>query len=111
MYVLMVIYVVSGILQAKTAAECSYLEGGGPDGLGPALRYISLYHSSDDGRGRGCFCVLLPGTGRCLVVVLVPNGIAAKEVTPAALDKAWKDTLAGATENGYMEQEQVDLGQ
>jgi hypothetical protein len=75
--------------------------------LGPALRHISLYHSSDDGRGRGCFCVLLPGTGRCLVVVLVPSGIAAKEVTTAALDKAWKDTLAGAADNGYMQQEQV----
>jgi hypothetical protein len=95
------------VTQAKTAAECSYLEGGGPDGLGPALRHISLYHSSDDGRGRGCFCVLLPATGRCLVVVLVPNGIAAKEVTPAALDKAWKDTLAGLAESGYMQQEQV----
>ncbi|WIA29248.1 hypothetical protein OEZ86_011756 [Tetradesmus obliquus] len=94
-------------LQAKTAAECSYLEGGGPDGLGPALRHISIYHSADDGRGRGCFCVLLPATGRCLVVVLVPNGIAAKEVTPAALDKAWKDALAGMAGSGYMQQEQV----
>lgn len=93
--------------QAKTAAECSYLEGGGPDGLGPALRHISIYHSADDGRGRGCFCVLLPATGRCLVVVLVPNGIAAKEVTPAALDKAWNDALAGMAGSGYMQQEQV----
>jgi hypothetical protein len=60
--------------QARTVAQCSYLEGDGPDGLGPYLRHVALYHSTDDNRGRSTFCLLLPATKQCLMVVCVPSG-------------------------------------
>lgn len=94
-------------MQHKTATECSYLEGDGPDGLGPSLRHIALYHSSDDGKGRGCFCVLMPAISRCLVLVLVRTGIAAKEVSVTALEKAWKEVLSGMASQGVLQEQQV----
>jgi len=60
--------------QARTATECSYLEGSGPDDLGPALRHVALYSSTDGNRGRSIFCLLLPATKQCLLVVCVPSG-------------------------------------
>lgn len=97
-------------LQAKPAAECPYLEGEGPEGLGAALRYVSLYHSSDGARGRGLFCLLLPATQRCHMVLLVPAGIAAKEVAAHALERVWRELLAGLQEQGMADEQQVRLG-
>lgn len=96
-------------MQGNLAGECSYLEGGGPDGLGSSLRHITLYHSSDGARGRGVFCLLLPPIKRCLVVVVVPTGIAAKEVAPAALDRAWRELLQGMLDEGLLDEQQVML--
>lgn len=62
------------LLQARTATECSYLEGSGPDGLGTSLRQVALYSSTDGNRGRSIFCLLLPATKQCLLVVCVPSG-------------------------------------
>lgn len=95
------------LVQGKTATECSYLEGGGPDGLGSSLRHITLYHSSDGARGRGVLCLLLPPLKRCLIVVVVPTGIAAKEVAAAVLDRAWREVLQGMLEQGLFIEEQV----
>lgn len=61
-------------LQSRNCTQCSYLEGEGPDGLGPHLRHVALYHSTDGNRGRSVFCLLLPATKQCLVVVCVPSG-------------------------------------
>eukprot|EP00878_Enallax_costatus_P032361 GHUV01035561.1.p1 GENE.GHUV01035561.1~~GHUV01035561.1.p1 ORF type:complete len:215 (+),score=72.36 GHUV01035561.1:151-795(+) len=94
-------------LQSKTATECSYLEGGGPDGLGPSLRHIALYHSSDGARGRALFCLMLPPIKRCLLVVVVPTGIAAKEVAPAVLDRAWREILQGMLDQELFDEEQA----
>ncbi|KAF8072990.1 POL2A [Scenedesmus sp. PABB004] len=94
-------------LQSKTATECPYLEGGGPDGLGPGLRHVALYHSSDGARGRGLLGLLTPTTGRCLLVVVVPGGLAAKEVTQAALERCWREVLAGMSEQGLLDEEQA----
>lgn len=94
-------------MQSKAATECRYLEGGGPDGLGPSLRHIALYHSSDGARGRAVFCVLLPPIKRCLLVIVVPTGIAAKEVSSAVLDRAWKELLQGMLEQEHLDEEQV----
>lgn len=41
------------------------------------------------------------------MVVLVPNGIASKEVAVASLDKAWKEVLLGLQEQGIGNEAQV----
>jgi hypothetical protein len=61
-------------LQSRAVTQCAYLEGEGPDGLGPHLRHVALYHSSDGNRGRSVYCLLMPATRQCLVVVCVPSG-------------------------------------
>lgn len=60
--------------QSRAVTQCSYLEGEGPDGLGPHLRHVALYHSTDGNRGSSVYCLLMPATRQCLVVVCVPSG-------------------------------------
>jgi hypothetical protein len=92
--------------QYADTTRCGYLEGDGPEGLGP-LRYVALYHSADAGRGRGVYCLLLPATGRGLLVVAQPSALAQREVTPAALERAWRDGLGVLMPQGHNTQEQV----
>jgi hypothetical protein len=92
--------------QYADTTRCSYLEGEGPEGLGP-LRYITLYHSADAGRGRGVYCLLLPAAARGLLVVVQPSALAQREVTPAALERAWRDGLGVLMPQGHNTQEQV----
>lgn len=73
------------------------------------MRHLALYHSNDGARGRGVFCVLLPGAKRCLVVIVVPTGIAAKEVSTAGLEKAWKEVLQGMLAQELYDEQQVDV--
>ncbi|GBF92637.1 hypothetical protein Rsub_05251 [Raphidocelis subcapitata] len=94
-------------LQYADTARCGFLEGDGPEGLGP-LRYIALVHSADPGRGRGVYALLLPATGRGLLVVVQPSALAAREVTPGALERAWRDGTAVLAPQGHNTQEQVD---
>jgi hypothetical protein len=93
--------------QYADTARCGFLEGDGPEGLGP-LRYIALIHSADPGRGRGVFALLLPATGRGLLVVVQPSALAAREVTPAALERAWRDGMGVLAPQGHNTQEQVE---
>jgi len=65
--------------QYADTTRCSYLEGEGPEGLGP-LRYVALYQSADAGRGRAVYCLLMPATGRGMVVVVQPSALAVREV-------------------------------
>lgn len=65
--------------QYADTTRCGYLEGEGPEGLGP-LRYLSLYQSADAGRGRGVLCLLMPATARGLLVVVQPSALPAREV-------------------------------
>jgi hypothetical protein len=76
------------------AAECAYLEGEGegPEGLG-RLRHAALYHSADAASGRGVYALLLPVVQRALVVVVQPGGGGQREVTPAVLDRCWREAL------------------
>ena len=46
----------------KTTTECSYLEGGGAEGLG-GLRQVLLYHSQDS-RGRAVWGLYMPADTR-----------------------------------------------
>ena len=48
----------------KLAVDCAYLEGEGPDGLGPALRQITVFQCGDALRGRAVFGVYMPITAR-----------------------------------------------
>ena len=93
--------------QPADAARCGYLEGDGPEGLGP-LRYVALCQSADAGRGRAVFCLLLPATSRGLVVVVQPAALAAREVTPGALERAWRDGLGVLGAQGHNTDAQVE---
>ena len=48
----------------KMSMEFSYLEGEGPDGLGPALRQITVFHCGDALQGHAVYGIYLPITGR-----------------------------------------------
>ena len=50
-------------MQMRTTTECNYLEGEGPEGMGP-LRQILLYHSQDAARGRSVWALHLPVESR-----------------------------------------------
>lgn len=97
----------------RTATECPYLEGGGSDGLGSALRRLGLYVSSDGARGRALMAAHMPGGssgssgGRLLVVVVVPRGVGAREVNAAALERAWLESLAALAEQQLLDEQQV----
>ena len=49
----------------KVHSDCAYLEGGGPDGLGPAVRLLAVFQCGDALRGRAVYGVYMPITGRC----------------------------------------------
>ena len=51
-------------LQMKLTVDCPYLAGEGPDGLGPALRQITVFHCGDVLRGRAVYGIHMPITGR-----------------------------------------------
>lgn len=97
-------------MQMRTTAQCSYLEGGGVEGLG-ALRYIALYQSADTQHGRAVYCLLLPSQQRGVVVVVQPSVAAAHEVTGLLLERSWKETMDVLTSQGDNTQEQVRLAQ
>jgi hypothetical protein len=75
-------------------AECPYLEEGGegPEGLG-RLRHAALVLSTDAASGRSVYALLMPVAQRALVVVVQPGGGGQREVTPAVLDRCWREAL------------------
>ncbi|GFR41062.1 hypothetical protein Agub_g1699, partial [Astrephomene gubernaculifera] len=63
------------------------------------IRHIVLY-SSLDGSGRGLFALTLPAAERGVLVVLQPSSAAAREVTPALLERLWREARAAAAAEG-----------
>lgn len=63
------------VLQMKLSVDCSYLAGEGPDGLGPALRQITVFHCGDALRGRAVYGIHLPITGRCVLQTFASVGL------------------------------------
>ncbi|GAX75625.1 hypothetical protein CEUSTIGMA_g3069.t1 [Chlamydomonas eustigma] len=80
--------------QMKTSVECPYLEGDGPDGLGP-LSYVSLYFSWDTTQSRAVLSCMMPAASRALMVVVQASSAAAREVTSNLLDRFWRDVVHG----------------
>lgn len=63
------------VLQMKLSVDCPYLAGEGPDGLGPALRQITVFHCGDALRGRAVYGILMPITGRRVLSIPLPIGL------------------------------------
>lgn len=94
-------------LLMKTTTECPYLEGDGPEGLGP-MRYVVLFHSSDPAHGKGVYCLLLPALQRGLIVMMQPSTAAAREVTHSILERSWREATTALANQDHNTQEQVE---
>ncbi|KAG1663133.1 hypothetical protein FOA52_000655 [Chlamydomonas sp. UWO 241] len=77
----------------KTVVDVPYLEESGPDGLGP-LRYVALYSSADASGARCVVGCVMPASKRGLLVVVQPSAAAAQEVSPAMIERAWRESVA-----------------
>jgi len=94
----------------RTTADVAYLgPNEGPEGLG-AVRYVALYKSEEPGRGRAVYTLLLPAQQRCMVVVVQPSILAAREVTVGTLQSAWREVMGVLADQGHNSQEQVGKG-
>ena len=98
-------------LVMRTAAECDYLPGLGSDTMAddgaPPLRHLAVYARADPARGRAVLAAHCPAAGRAVVVLVSPlfeaggegggraaaaAARAARDVTPALVERAWRET-------------------
>lgn len=87
-----------GELRQALVAHSGYF--GSESSSAPALRHMALHHSHDPARGRALFVLHDPVDGTCRTWIVNPARGGAKEVTSAAVERAWRearDTLVATT--------------
>lgn len=81
---------------APPSGFCGSTDSCAMDGCG-SMRYAALYQSTDSACSRGVSCLLMPASGRALVVVITPFANTPKEVVAGAgLERVWREALTTA---------------